>query len=338
MVHTMASEVMNMVKFFIDPGHGGSDSGAVGNGLREKDLTLAIALKIRNLLLNYENTEVRLSRVNDIFVSLSERARLANSWGANYFLSIHINSGGGTGFETFIYNSPSSATLSYQNVIHPAILSQLGLRDRGKKRANFAVLRETNMPAILTENGFIDHADDANKLKTTAFLNKVVTGHVAGLIKAFALKQKSGTQPVSTPKPVTRPSGIVSKPVSVFQQWLNEKYKTSLVVDGIYGEKTKTAAIKALQTELNKQYNARLVVDGVWGSKTKAAIRSVGKGARGNIVFIIQGLLYCLGYSPQGFDGVFGDNTGFAVKAFQKDRKLSQDGIVGKNTFEKLLS
>ncbi|MDF1510083.1 peptidoglycan-binding protein [Robertmurraya sp. DFI.2.37] len=124
----------------------------------------------------------------------------------------------------------------------------------------------------------------------------------------------------------------------MFQQWLNEKYKTGLVVDGIYGAKTKTGAIKALQTELNKQYNARLVVDGIWGSKTKAAIRSVRKSARGNIVFIIQGLLYCLGYSPQGFDGVFGDNTMVAIKAFQRDRKLSQDGIVGKNTFEKLLA
>lgn len=319
------------MKFFIDPGHGGSDSGAVGNGLREKDLTLTIAKKVRDLLANYENAQVRLSRDTDIFISLNGRADMANNWGADYFMSIHINASGGTGFETYVHTSASSASVRYQNVIHPAIVSTTDLRDRGKKNANYAVLRETAMPAILTENGFIDNTSDASKLKSDAFLNKVAQGHVDGLAKAFGLKKKTSTPAPPTPAP--RPTN----PIATFQQWLNNIYKTGLAVDGLAGPKTRAAAVKGIQTELNKQYSAGLSVDGIWGPKTKAAFRSIDKGDRGNLVYIIQGLLYCFGYSPNGLDGIFGENTRAAVLAFQKDRKLTQDGIVGKNTMEKLV-
>jgi N-acetylmuramoyl-L-alanine amidase len=93
-----------MVKIFIDPGHCGSDSGAVGNGLEEKNLTLQIATDLNNILLNeYEGVSVMLSRTNDQTFSLSERTIAANNWGADYYLSIHINSGGGTGLESYIY-------------------------------------------------------------------------------------------------------------------------------------------------------------------------------------------------------------------------------------------
>lgn len=93
-----------MVKIFIDPGHGGTDPGASANGLQEKQLTLQIALALRNILLNeYQNVTVQLSRTSDQTVSLTQRTNAANSWGADYFLSIHINAGGGTGFEDYIY-------------------------------------------------------------------------------------------------------------------------------------------------------------------------------------------------------------------------------------------
>ncbi|MGQ4666537.1 peptidoglycan-binding domain-containing protein [Metabacillus halosaccharovorans] len=121
-----------------------------------------------------------------------------------------------------------------------------------------------------------------------------------------------------------------------FQEWLNKVYKAGLVVDGIYGPKTKKAALKALQTELNRQFGAKLAVDGIWGPKTKAVIRTVGEKAKGNITRIIQGMLYCLGYNPKGFDGIFGNGTEAAVRAYQKDHVLSVDGVVGENTFDKM--
>ncbi len=186
-----------MVKIFIDPGHGGKDPGAVGNGLKEKDLTLKITKKIQSLLGEYQNISVKLSRTTDVYLSLSERADLANKWGADYFISVHINAGGGTGFESYIYNgSVSSATIANQNVMHQEIMKAIGgVKDRGKKRANYAVLRETKMPAILTENLFIDHSTDASKLKSDSFLSQIAFGHVQGLVKAFGLKKKANPQP-----------------------------------------------------------------------------------------------------------------------------------------------
>jgi N-acetylmuramoyl-L-alanine amidase len=181
-----------MVKIFIDPGHGGNDPGATANGLFEKDLTLSIALKLKAELLKYENVQVKLSRENDTYLTLSERAKMANDWGADIFLSIHINAGGGVGFESYIYNgSVSSSTIAYQNIIHEEIVKATGWNDRGKKRANYAVLRESKMPAILTENGFIDNTTDANKLKNDSFLDKIAQGHVNGIVKVFNLKKNS---------------------------------------------------------------------------------------------------------------------------------------------------
>ena len=95
-----------MVKVFIDPGHGDTDPGSVGNGLREKDLTLSIATRIKDILLiEYNNVYVKMSRTQDTYPSLNDRTNAANAWGADFYLSIHINAGGGTGYEDYIYTS-----------------------------------------------------------------------------------------------------------------------------------------------------------------------------------------------------------------------------------------
>lgn len=191
------------VKIFIDPGHGGSDPGTVANGLREKDLTLAIA-KECNRVLNeeYEGVQTKMSRTGDTYPSLSARAKAANDWGADFFISIHINAGGGTGFESYIYNgSVSSKTKEYQKKVHQVIAAGDGWADRGMKRANFAVLRETRMSALLTENGFIDRKEDAAKLKDPAFLKKLGRLHAEGIAKAFGLRKKSKPAPKPDPKP-----------------------------------------------------------------------------------------------------------------------------------------
>jgi N-acetylmuramoyl-L-alanine amidase len=183
-----------MPKIFIDPGHGGKDTGAVGNGLQEKDITLSIALEIQRILQNeYENVSVQLSRTSDTAVPLSQRATKANRWGADVYLAIHVNAGGGTGYEDYIYEglSDRSTTAWIRDIIHEEVIRATGFRDRGKKKANFYVLRETVMPAVLTENGFIDRKEDAEKLKDPAFLQTIARGHVNGLAKAFHLTKKS---------------------------------------------------------------------------------------------------------------------------------------------------
>lgn len=184
-----------MAKIFIDPGHGGTDSGAVGNGIREKDITLRIGTMVRDMLVSeYEGVTVRMSRTSDETVSLSQRSNAANSWGADYFVSIHVNAGGGTGFESFVYTGTGAPTTTYQTAVHKRVINLTNWGDRGKKQANFHVVRETNMPAILTENGFIDNASDANKLKNASFLSTLARGHAEGIADAFNLKRKETTE------------------------------------------------------------------------------------------------------------------------------------------------
>src|SRR5690625_3067716 len=181
-----------MVKIYIDPGHGGGDSGATGHGLQEKNITLQIALKIREELTKYNNVTVKMSRTKDETVSLQQRTNEANNWNADYFVSIHINSGGGTGFESYIYNqlSNTSKTAKMRSTLHNTVVKTNELKDRGKKKQTFHVLRESKMSAVLTENGFIDTRADANKLKDTTWINKVAKAHAEGIANIFNLKKK----------------------------------------------------------------------------------------------------------------------------------------------------
>ncbi|MEN1969327.1 N-acetylmuramoyl-L-alanine amidase [Lentibacillus sp. N15] len=182
------------VRIFIDPGHGGSDPGATANGLKEKDLTLDIALRTRDILNeSYEGHTIKLSRTSDVTTSLAKRTRMANNWGANFFVSIHINSNNATGFESYIFDGnygDKERTNAIRNSIHNEIVSQTGFKDRGQKEENLHVLRESKAPAILTENGFIDNANDGSKLKKDAFINKIAQGHADGIARALGLNPK----------------------------------------------------------------------------------------------------------------------------------------------------
>lgn len=123
--------------------------------------------------------------------------------------------------------------------------------------------------------------------------------------------------------------------IANIQKTLNERYSFAIAVDNLYGNETKTALVKALQTELNKQFGRSLVIDGIFGPATKTACINVRKGAQGNITWLIQAMLVCQGYNIE-VDSIFGSNTENAVKDWQSRCGISVDGIVGKNTFEKL--
>ena len=146
------------MKIFIDAGHGGKDPGAVGNGLYEKDIALAVSLQLKTLLEKY-GIETRLSRSTDTYLTINERYQLANAWGADYFISIHTNAGGGTGAETLYYKADSKA---YAQTLQSAFINAMGLRNRGVKyRDDLGVIKWTNMPAALIELAFIDTEADA---------------------------------------------------------------------------------------------------------------------------------------------------------------------------------
>lgn len=127
------------------------------------------------------------------------------------------------------------------------------------------------------------------------------------------------------------PKGNVAR----IQATLNERYGLNIGVDNIHGNETKRALVKGLQTELNKQYHRGLAVDGIFGTNTYNACINVHKCAEGNITYLIQAMLVCHSFDIDA-DGIFGNATENAVREFQKRNGLSVDGIVGKNTFNKL--
>lgn len=134
---------------------------------------------------------------------------------------------------------------------------------------------------------------------------------------------------------VINPTPTPSSDIAYIQRTLNERYGFNLTIDNIYGNNTHKALVMALQIELNKQFGANLVVDGIFGNATKNACRNVGYGAKGNITWLIQAMLVIWGCEIE-IDSIFGNDTKACVIAFQQAKDLYADGIVGKNTFEKL--
>ncbi|MBN8191195.1 N-acetylmuramoyl-L-alanine amidase [Bacillus sp. NTK074B] len=178
----------------IDPGHGGSDPGATYKGNEEKKFNLLTALVVKDYLVSKYNVNVLMTRTGDQTLSLSDRSNLANRSNLDFYLSIHHNAGGGTGFESYVYNgSVPSETLSYQGIIHDEVMAAVkpyNVTDRGKKRANFHVLRETKMPSVLVEVLFVDNVKDVALLNDEKFRQSVGTALAKGVAKALALPAK----------------------------------------------------------------------------------------------------------------------------------------------------
>lgn len=196
----------------LDAGHGGSDGGAAANQLMEKDITLAICRRARDALRRNYRVDVALTRSSDREVSLDARSDFANVRDADYFVSIHVNSGGGEGYEDYVFEStPSdSPAEALRSVVHSTVAEVVrnrGATDRGEKKANFHVLRETRMPAVLTENLFIDSRQDAALLRDGAFLAEIGRAHARGIAQALRLPRKRA--PVARVTPRTR---LIARP------------------------------------------------------------------------------------------------------------------------------
>lgn len=171
----------------IDPGHGGNQPGAVypdayGNDVKEKDLTLPMSLMLADIL-ESRGYHVVLTRTGDDSVSLSERAKIANAAQAELFVSIHCNALDRNDYEgIFTYSYPNStkgAALAKQ--VQAGVVATTGGIGRGTPTANFQVLRETTMPAILVETGFMSCPAELARLCDTNYQQKLATGIANGI-------------------------------------------------------------------------------------------------------------------------------------------------------------
>lgn len=169
-------------KVFIDAGHGGSDPGALGFGYRESDLNLQIAKKIESKLKS-RGIDVKMSRTSDIYYSLSERAEMANDYGADAFVSIHQNSAESTsanGIETY-YNRNKEEEKPLSNDVQTQVINKTGATNRGVKNAEFTVLVKSNMISALVECGFISNESEVKNLSDSDYQDKLATGIADGI-------------------------------------------------------------------------------------------------------------------------------------------------------------
>jgi N-acetylmuramoyl-L-alanine amidase len=171
------------VTVVIDPGHGGGDPGAVGiNGLQEKNSVLSISQQVVAFL-GQEGIQASLTRPDDQEIDLQPRVQFAEQANADVFVSIHANSISVSrpevnGLETY-YNSPSGQRLA--QVIHDAVLQDVGMRDRGVRKANFYVIKYTSMPAVLVEVGFVTGSEDAARLADPAGRTRLAKAIARGI-------------------------------------------------------------------------------------------------------------------------------------------------------------
>ena len=167
-------------KICIDPGHGGSDPGAVGNGLQEKTINLDIGNRMYSLFVA-DGANTTRTRSTDVYVSLAGRCSISNNFGANRFESTHCNAFNGTayGTETFSYSSTGTAA-DLRNKVNPELVAHMGTYNRGVKTASFYVLVNTTAPAILGEVAFIDNAGDAAKLGNATYRQEAARAYLHG--------------------------------------------------------------------------------------------------------------------------------------------------------------
>lgn len=193
---------------FLDPGHGGRDSGAYYYGIAEKDLNLQVSRKLRKRLEELGYT-VLTSRDSDVDVDfVTERSRMVNKTNADFFISIHFNATGNDttlnlGIQTYSYKEevgyPSKINQYWHNNpdrisesnrlaadLHSSLLTETGARDAGLLQATFAVLRETAKPAVLLELGYMDNSEENQRIRSEQYQDKLVEGIIKGIQKYYA--------------------------------------------------------------------------------------------------------------------------------------------------------
>ena len=195
---------------FLDPGHGGRDSGAFYYNIAEKDLNMQIYKKLRKELEGLGYT-VLTSRESDVYVDfVTERSKMVNKTNSDMFISIHFNATSSSasnisGIQTYSYEQnpdyPTKINSQWHNhpdrisesnrlaaAIHSSLLAETGAKNAGLLHGSFAVLRETNKPAVLLELGYMSNFDENQRIRNDAYQNKLVKGIVKGIQQYYAGK------------------------------------------------------------------------------------------------------------------------------------------------------
>jgi N-acetylmuramoyl-L-alanine amidase len=176
----------------LDPGHGGSDHdgdpGAIGHGMEEKDIVLDVGLRTREMMKN-AGARIVMTRATDVFIPLTDRAKIANSSNSNSFISIHVNSFSNPdahGSEVYwndTYSAVQSEALAAE--IQRVLVQKLQTYDRGVKEASYYVIKYVKIPAVLVELGFISNPGDAQKLASPTYRRLAAEAITQGTINFY---------------------------------------------------------------------------------------------------------------------------------------------------------
>lgn len=269
-------------KVYVGIGHGGYDSGAVGNGFKEKDLTLSIG-KYCNERLKQYGIETKISRTTDCDSSINSKVAASNAFKANVCMDIHINAGGGDGSEVYYSHvSPNGKKLAQSIVDATLAIRQntRGIKTRLDDDGTdyFGMIRMTDAPAVLVECAFIDNATDIQIINTEA--KRKVFGYAIadGVAKYLGVKLPT-VKPTTPSKPTTAAvkieapnlkdylkEGDRNLAVYAYKQQLALLKKKGIIAQGvdnneIFGAGTKTATKQV-------QLAAGIITDGLAGPQT----------------------------------------------------------------------
>lgn len=191
------------MRIVIDAGHGPDTAGkrTPDGSLREYQFNSVVALLVGALLLDYEGVDILYTHTDSRDVPLTERTNKANAWGADLYVSIHANANGNggwdsaNGIETYVYTTRPPAAVALAMAVQRQLIRRTGLYDRGVRSADFHVIRESHMTAILVECGFMTNKAEAELLKQDGYRQACAAGIAAGIAETYGLIAKEKAEP-----------------------------------------------------------------------------------------------------------------------------------------------
>lgn len=316
-----------MIKIGYGAGHGYHTPGKRSpDGEREWSFNNKVARAFANELALYKGVITKRfdDPTGETDVPLIVRTNGANSWGADYYISFHHNAlscrwGTHTGVETYTFTYPSPQSVALANAIHPAVVKAYGLTNRGIKRANLHIVRETEMPSILIEGGFMDSTIDIVKLRNDEILANVGKSVAQSLARFLGLSKVAESEqetPVSTP---SRPpvNSLTPTPVPTPSEKPSQS-STKLAVDGYWGP----ATTRALQRHYGTTVDG--IISGQPRNPSTVNIPSARFGSGGSQ--LIRAMQKDLGTTVDGFISY----PSLMIRALQRRFGTTQDGFISK--------
>ena len=263
------------MKILIDCGHtlSGADTGAVGCGKLEQNLTREVGMKVIAKLQALGHTVVNctVDYASSMSESLATRVRKANNAGGDLYVCIHFNASNGAGHGTEVFTHNGKELTQARNVLNN--ICALGYANRGIKGANLYVINHTNMNAMLIECCFIDNASDMSKYNAENFANAIVKGLVGTTTSTTTTNTNTGSATNTT-------NSNYNPHLKDLQQAYNNQYRKNIYVDGIRGSQTEEM-LKAIILKIGNrgdvvgwvQCRVGASIDNIFGQETKNKVK-----------------------------------------------------------------